>query len=218
VEAKVPILSADLADMVRKAILYNDIPQTIRNSFHHVGVWPLDRNVIDRMIKDEKPTLSKLDMEIQKAVPIVVDHVLKIDSIRENYEKEREKSKETKKKRKRTFDTSFACIGTSLDRLAMLSLNKEEAEVRKLKVEQLRNVMMEKMGFVEEKLKNGIKWKTREELLALVEEYYAGKVQELNVTIKEMLDKELTRFPAVTPCASLDLTPSTPVKRSRTRK
>lgn len=217
-EAKVPILPADLADMVQKAIQYDDIPRTIQNSFRHVGVWPTDRSVIERMIKDEKPTLSKLDEEIQKAIPIVVDHVLKINSIRENYEKEREKSKETKKKRKRTFDTSFACIGTASDRMAMLSLNKEEAEVRKLKVEPLRSAMMEKMGFPAEQLKNGQKWKTKDELLDLVEVYYSGKVSELNETISGLLEKELSRFPSVTPCATLDLGPSTPSKRSRTQK
>jgi hypothetical protein len=56
----------------------------------------------------------------------------------------------------------------------------------------------------------------KEELLALVEEYYAGKVQELNAIIKEMLEKELTPFPPITPCASLDLTLSTPSKQSCT--
>ncbi len=71
------------------------------------------------------------------------------------------------------------------------------------------------MGFTEDKLKNGVKWKTKEELLALVEEYYAGKVQELNA-IKEMLEIELTPFPPITPCASLDLTLSTPSKQSCT--
>jgi hypothetical protein len=33
------------------------------------------------MIKDEMPILSKLAPEIQEAIPLVINHVLKIDEI-----------------------------------------------------------------------------------------------------------------------------------------
>jgi len=152
------------------------------------------------MIKDEKPILSKLAPEIQEAIPLVVEHVLKIDEIRQIHKRDQEKQSETKKKRKRTFNTSFACIGTSSEKMAMLALNKEESEVRKMKVEALRAVMSEKMEFQTSSLKRGNKWKTRVELLEMVESYYASKVTELNHIIEATLKKELKQFPPLTPC------------------
>ena len=86
------------------------------------------------MIRDEKPTLSNLSNEIQEAIPLVVDHVLKINEVRQTFERNKEKEKEGKKNQKHTFDTSFTCIGSSADRMTMLALNKEESQVEKLKV------------------------------------------------------------------------------------
>jgi hypothetical protein len=97
--------------------------------------------------------------------------------------------KETKKKQCRTFETSFACIGTSANCLAMLVLSKEESEVRQLNVEPLWKAMMEQMAFPDKQLINGQKWKTKQELLTLVETYYVEKVKELNHTIEEILEK-----------------------------
>ena len=152
------------------------------------------------MIKDEKTILSKLAPEIQEAIPLVIDHMLKIDEIHQIHQRDQEKLSETKKKRKQTFNTSFACTGTSSERIAMLALNKEESEVKKLKVEALRTVMSEKMEFSASSLKRGNKWKTRVELLEMVETYYASKVAELNHAIEATLEKELKQFPPLTPC------------------
>ena len=105
------------------------------------------------MIKDKKPILSKLAPEIQEENPLVIDHVLKIDEIHQIHKRDQEKLSETKKKRKQTFNTSFTCTGTSSERIAMLALNKEESEVKKLKVEALRTVMSEKMEFSASSLK-----------------------------------------------------------------
>ena len=214
-EAKIPILTCDLAKMVIAAIKTNDIPQVIRNSFRHVGIWPLDKQVTERMIRDEKPTLSNLSDEIQEAIPLVVDHVLKIDEVRQTFERNKEKEKESKKKRKRTFDTSFACIGTSADRMTMLALNKEESQVEKLKVIPLREAMKEKMNFSEADLKNGTKWKPKKELLTMVDKFYGEKAKEMNKEVEATLEKELTRFPAFTPCSGVDFESEPPAKRAR---
>ncbi len=52
------------------------------------------------MIKDEKPILSKLAPEIQETIPLVINHVLKIDEIHQIHKRDQEKLSETKKKRK----------------------------------------------------------------------------------------------------------------------
>ena len=101
--------------MVIAAIKTNDILQVIHNSFHHVRIWLLDKQVMERMIHNKKPTLSNLSNEIQEAIPLVVNHVLKIDEVCQTFERNKEKEKEGKKKWKHTFDMSFACIGTSAD-------------------------------------------------------------------------------------------------------
>ncbi len=82
----------------------------------------------------------------------------------------------------------------------MLALNKEESEVKKLKVEARRTVMSKKLEFSASSLKRGNKWKTRVELLEMVETYYASKVAELNHAIEATLEKELKQFPPLTPC------------------
>ena len=120
--------------MVIAVIKTNDIPYVIHNSFHHVRIWPLDKQVMERMICNKKPILSNLSNEIQEAISLVVDHVLKINEVHQTFERNKEKEKESKKKWKHTFDTLFACIRTSADQMTMLALNKEESQVEKLKV------------------------------------------------------------------------------------
>jgi len=79
------------------------------------------------------------------------------------------------RKWKSTFDTLFAWIRTATDQSTMLSLNKEELEVRKLKVESLQKVMIEKIEFQEADLKLSAKWKPKVDLFATVEKFYAEK-------------------------------------------
>jgi hypothetical protein len=62
--------------------------------------------------------------------------MLKINEIWQTHQRDQEKQSETKK-RKQTFHTSFACIGISTEKMAMLALNKEESEVNKMNVEAL---------------------------------------------------------------------------------
>jgi hypothetical protein len=50
------------------------------------------------------------------------------------------------------------------------------------------------MAFLEEQLKNGQKWKSKQELLTLVETLYMEKVKRLNYTIEAILEKELAQF------------------------
>lgn len=181
-------------------------------SFCHVGVWPHERTAIQRMIDNEKSCTSNLRDEIHKTIPMVVEQVLKIDEVRQAYKRNKRKEKENKKKQKHTFDTSFVCIGTSANRVTMLALNKEESHVWKLKVEDLQNVMTQKLGFSEDQLKNSTKWKTKVELHTMVDSYYAEKAKSLSKTIEEVLEKELTKFPAITPCSSIDFPSLLPSK------
>ena len=58
-------------------------------------------------------------------------------------------------------------------------------------------------------------WDNRIELLAMVEKYYSEKEKDLNQEVEVMLEKELTRFPAVTPCSSVELPTPPPSKRTR---
>lgn len=97
----------------------------------------------------------------------------------------------------------------------MLALNKEESEVKQLNVEPLWKAMMEQMAFPEEQLKNDQKWKTKQELLTLIETYYATKVKELNHTIEAILEKELAQFLQLTPCGSLSLLLEPAAKQAR---
>jgi hypothetical protein len=70
--------------------------------------------------------------------------------------------------------------------------------------------MSEKMEFSASSLQRGNKWKTRVELLEMVETNYASKVVELNCAIETTLEKELKQFPPLTPCqathSSADIT------------
>ena len=47
---------------------------------------------------------------------------------------------------------------------------------------------------------------TKAELLTLVGIYYSEKAKTLNKEVEEMLEKELTKFPTVTPCSSVPTT------------
>ncbi len=98
IEAKLPILTSDLGNMIVNAICTEDIPKVIHNSFRHVGIWPLDRSVIERMVKDEKACHSSLSHEIQEAIPMVIELVMKIDEICQISAQEKGKDERNKKK------------------------------------------------------------------------------------------------------------------------
>ena len=99
--------------------------------------------------------------------------------------------------------------------MTMLALNKEEAQVRKLKVEVLRETMIKTMNFDKSQLQNRLKWKMQKELHMMVETFYAEKAKDINKQVEEALERELSKFPAVTPCSSINLASEPPAKQGR---
>ena len=71
---------------------------------------------------------------------------------------------------------------------------------------------MQKLQFPEAELKNGAKWKTKVELHAMVASFYAEKAKSLSKNIEEVLEKELAKFPAITPCSSVEFPSPPPTK------
>ena len=74
--------------------------------------------------------------------------------------------------------------------------------------------MKEKMNFSKADLKKGSKWKHKKELLMMVDKLYGEKAKEMNKEVEATLEKELTRFPALTPCSGVDFESEPPAKRS----
>ena len=72
--------------------------------------------------------------------------------------------------------------------------------------------MKEKMNFSKANLKKGSKWKHKKELLTMVDKFYGEKAKEMNKEVEVTLEKELTRFPALTPCSGVDFESEPPAK------
>ena len=49
----------------------------------------------------------------------------------------------------------------------------------------------------------------------MVKIFYAEKAKDINKQVKEALERELSKFPAVTPCSSINLASEPPAKQAR---
>ena len=115
------------------------------------------------------------------------------------------------------FVAAFATHGVC-EAIMELCLDQHELGVCLELLSEVKRNLVKKLKIPESELKKGIKWKTKKELTEMVEKYYTENVEKMCQQVKDDLQKELSRFPAVTPCSSVQIRAQQPRKRARTRK
>ena len=182
----------------------------IKKSFKKVGVHPVDRNRINAMIREQNPDENiLLDTPGLKAVLTwTEERMSKFDHLlgekRKHEEDQKSIEKAAKKRKTGRLDTSFAVVASTSDAIAILQKNKAFSEMKKMKVKDLREKMLQ-MGYTANFLRkeNSHCFKTKEDLLAILESSLEEQVSRHKDTIQEELNQKLMQPPPFEPVATV---------------
>jgi hypothetical protein len=102
VEAKLAFSSADLSYFIQKALQKENMVRSIKNSFSHVGIVPLDRRKIEKMIQNEQPKINLIDTDLQLGLAVSLTHekLEKLEHLSGEKRKRDQAEKEKKKEEK----------------------------------------------------------------------------------------------------------------------
>ena len=194
IEAKVTLTSVKLCEAIYQACVNENLKIVVKNSYEHVGIFPLDKSKMLVMIESEKPVLR--DENIEKAVVLVKEKLKEIRDIQMMDVEERQEEKK-RKRRKVALDTSFATVLTDPSKIAQLVQQKSESEIKKLRVNELQTYMLTEMAFSPSDLQANGKKLIRKELLFLVKQKNEQKVKEVEKEIENQVGELIKKCPEI---------------------
>lgn len=200
----------DLVLVLLKACQDPSMITAIMKSFKKVGVHPVDRKRIDSMIREQKPDEDILlnTPGLKAVLTWTEERMTKFDHLlgekRKRDEEQKSIEKSAKKRKTSGLDTSFAVLANTPEAVAILQKNKTFSEMRKLKVKDLRERMVQ-MGYTTDFLRkeNSNRFKTKEDLLAILELSLEEQVQKQKEIIQEDLERRLAQPPTFMPVANV---------------
>jgi len=175
VETREEITRGELAEMVSKSIREGNICSSICKSFKHTGIYPFDSLRMTTLLEKEK--VKPFTKEDQLLVDTVVNLTKEELAKKENLCAQKRKREEaTPKVRNCRFSTKKARVLTAAENQAVLRHAKELSGIEGLRVGEIRELMLTKLGFsivslYKDENPNG-KAKTKKEMIAMVYKHY----------------------------------------------
>ena len=149
------------------------------------GVYPCDPSKTSKLLATEGTNVEDLKEKriIKAASDLTRKHLEEFENLVKRKHKRVETTRAAKKRARKRFSTASARVLTSSKSIARLKLTTSLSKVYTLKVEELRQYMLNEMQLTPAQLHKDApqtsRWKKKEELIAMVEEFYDNKWQAL---------------------------------------
>ena len=194
VESQEEVSSGELAHMTAESLKSPNISRSIIHSFRHTGICPYEPLQMSVLLKNEnvKPLLNESEKIVDEVVKLTKDHLSTFDSL---VQRKRKREESTAAVRRVRFSTKNAHVLTAPVTQAALRYSKELSGVESMKVDDMRTHMTQKLAFTIADLQKanprGFKWKTKKEMMEMIQKHYDEKWDETVREIEEEVAQNL---------------------------